>query len=147
MAMAMSATDTTDTTEQDEDAPLKPYLLRVIHQWAVERDLTPQVLVDAGFDEVVVPVKHVRDGRISLNLHPRSAMGLEMGNRYLLFSTRFAGQAFEVCIPVAAIMAIYCRENGQGVGFQPGDGGSGKDTKKRKDSALAPAPAHLKLVK
>ena len=145
MAMAMSATDTTDTTEQDEDAPLKPYLLRVIHQWAVERDLTPQVLVDAGFDEVVVPVKHVRDGRISLNLHPRSAIGLELGNRYLLFSTRFAGQAFEVCIPVAAIMAIYCRENGQGVGFQPGDGGSGEDAKKSKDSA--PAPAHLKLVK
>ena len=133
----------------EEGAPLKPYLIRAIHQWAVDHHLTPQVLVDAGVEEVAVPMNKVRDGRIALNLHPQSVAGLELGNHYLLFSARFGGQAFEVCLPMAAIMAIYCRENGQGIVFQSDIGAAAAVTgadpapPKRK----RPPGAHLRLVK
>ena len=100
---------------------LKPYLLRAIHQWAVDSQLTPQVLVDARGDGVVVPREHVRDGRITLNLHPRSVHHLQLGDSRLLFSARFSGRVFEVCVPVDAIAAIYCRENGRGIVFHLGD--------------------------
>ena len=96
-------------------------MLRAIHQWAVDSQLTPQVLVDARGDGVVVPREHVRDGRITLNLHPRSVHHLQLGDSRLLFSARFSGRVFEVCVPVDAIAAIYCRENGRGIVFHLGD--------------------------
>ena len=147
----------TDHGEPNEGST-KPYLLRAIYEWAVDHGMTPQVLVDAGVAEVVVPRDCIKDGRIVLTIHPRSVQGLQLGNEYLLFSTRFAGKPFEVCIPVAAVAAIYCRENGQGIVFQ----GEGGDASRPAPSATAAPsatstpphlksvhlkPAHLKLVK
>ena len=68
-----------------------------------------------------MPREHVRDGRITLNLHPRSVHHLQLGDSRLLFSARFSGRVFEVCVPVDAIAAIYCRENGRGIVFHLGD--------------------------
>ena len=96
---------------------IKPYLLRAVYQWAVDSRLTPQVLVEADAEQVTVPRDRVKDGRIVLNIHPHSIKGLDMGNEYLLFSARFGGKPFEVCIPVGAVAAIYCRENGRGMVF------------------------------
>lgn len=96
----------------------KPYLLRAIYQWAIDHHLTPQVLVDAGVDEVVVPMDSVTDGRIVLTMHPQAVASLDMGNHYVRFSARFGGKPFPVCLPVTAIAAIYCRENGQGLVFE-----------------------------
>ena len=138
----------TDNAEQG-DGSTKPYLLRAIYQWAIDQQLTPQVLVDADADHVEVPPGCVKDGRIVLTIHPQAVKRLEMGNQHLLFSARFAGKPFEICIPVAAILAIYCRENGQGIVFQSDGEQSpppayGKDGgKKPKESAVS----HLKLVK
>ena len=133
----------TDHGEPNEGST-KPYLLRAIYEWAVDHGMTPQVLVDAGVEEVVVPRDCIKDGRIVLTIHPRSVQGLQLGNEYLLFSTRFAGKPFEVCIPVAAVSAIYCRENGQGIVFQ----GEGGDASKPAPSApAAPSAPRLKLVK
>lgn len=96
----------------------KPYLLRAIYQWALDHHLTPQVLVDAGADEVMVPQDYVQDGRIVLTIHPQSVARLDLGNRYVSFSARFAGRSFDVGFPVTAVAAIFCRENGQGLVFQ-----------------------------
>ncbi len=140
------------TTTEHVGGSTKPYLLRAIYQWAVDHHLTPQLLVDADAEGVVVPKERVTDGRIVLNIHPQSVRGLEMGNEYLLFSTRFAGKPFAVRLPVAAVAAIFCRENGEGIAFRADDGEQtppptatdSRDGAKRPTSASSP---HLKLVK
>ena len=119
------------------DGSIKPYLLRAIHEWAIDRNMTPQLLVDAGVEGVAVPVDCVKDGRIVLTIHPQSIRDLRMGNEYLSFSARFAGKPFAVHIPVTAVLAIYCRENGRGIIFQGDDGGKQQPT----------TPPRLKLVK
>ena len=131
----------TDHSEPREDST-KPYLLRAIYEWAIDHAMTPQVLVEAGVEEVVVPTGCIKDGRIVLTIHPQSVQGLQMGNEYLLFSARFAGKPFEVRIPVAAVSAVYCRENGRGIVFH----GAASDGDGVKKSAESAAP-HLKLVK
>lgn len=132
----------TDHSEPGEGST-KPYLLRAIYEWAIDHGMTPQVLVDAGVEEVVVPRDSIKDGRIVLTIHPRSVQGLQMGNEYLLFSARFVGKPFEVRIPVAAVAAIYCRENSRGIVFH-GEAGDGDDGAKKPAESVAP---HLKLVK
>ena len=102
---------------QPSESSTKPYLLRAIYQWAVDHALTPQVLVDSGVDGVAVPENCVQDGRIVLTIHPQSVRDLHLGNEHICFSARFAGKPFAVDIPVAAVMAIYCRENGRGIYF------------------------------
>ena len=101
----------------------KPYLIRAIYDWTLDEGLTPQVMVDVEVDNVVVPTGYARDGKIVLNLHPNSVRDLEVGNQYLLFSARFGGRAEEITIPVEAVMAVYARENGQGIVFQPDGSG------------------------
>lgn len=115
----MPATAPTDPPGEES---LKPYLLRALYDWAVDHEMTPQVLVDVGGsrEEVIVPAAQVKDGRIALNIHPRAVANLDMGNDYLAFSARFGGKAFAVRVPVAAVTAIFCRENGQGIAFQTG---------------------------
>lgn len=121
----MSATAPTDPPGPGDNS-LKPYLLRALYDWAVDYGLTPQVLVDvkAGGEEVIVPAAQVKDGRIALNIHPRAVAHLEMGNERLAFSARFGGKPFAVRVPVAAVTAIFCRENGQGIAFQAGEDGA-----------------------
>ena len=84
--------------------------------------MTPQILVDAGVAGVVVPAEAVRDGRMVLTVHTRAVQGLAMGNDEWRFSTRFNGRAVAVRIPVTAVAAIFCRENGHGIAFQTAGG-------------------------
>lgn len=96
---------------------LKPYYIRAVHQWAVDNGHTPHILVDANKPGVKVPKNYVRDGEIVLNIHPQAVASLEMGNEWLMFLARFAGQSFQVEIPVYAVRATFSRENGQGMTF------------------------------
>jgi stringent starvation protein B len=95
----------------------QPYLLRAMYQWIIDNDMTPQLLVDAGHDGVQVPRQYVREGKIVLNIAPRSVRDLELGNDRVSFSARFGGRAFDVIVPVAAVRAIYARESGKGMMF------------------------------
>ena len=137
----------------------KPYLIRAIHQWAVDNHLTPQVLVIASMPGVVVPMHYVKNDQIILNIHPQSVKGLELGDDFLWFSARFSGQSIEITLPIDAVVAVYSRENGQGIFFQgdgsgvnPPNGGKGQDKKpdgineKPKEESRPPSPT-LKLVK
>lgn len=97
----------------------KPYLLRAIHEWCVDSGFTPylQVAVDS---RTRVPRAHVKDGQIVLNLGPEATQQMMMGNEEISFQARFNGTAFQVLVPLDAVVAIYARENGQGMRFEVG---------------------------
>jgi stringent starvation protein B len=98
---------------------MRPYLLRALHEWILDNGLTPYVLVDANHEKVEVPSQYIENGRIILNITPMAVQGLTMDNDWISFSARFSGKAFSVFIPVAAVLAIYAKENGKGMFFQP----------------------------
>ncbi|MBI3778748.1 MAG: ClpXP protease specificity-enhancing factor [Gammaproteobacteria bacterium] len=97
--------------------PLKLYLIRAVYDWSVDGGFTPQVLVDATAVGVKVPPAYVQDGRIVLNIHPRAVGHFEFTEDSLRFSARFGGQSLSVEAPYAAVLAIYARENNQGITF------------------------------
>lgn len=101
------------------DAPLpstRPYLIRALHEWCTEHGFTPflAVKVDAA---VQVPVAYVSDGEIVLNVGCEATSGLRLGNDFIEFEARFGGVARGIVIPVDHVIAIYARENGQGMAF------------------------------
>lgn len=97
--------------------PNKPYLLRAIYQWIVDNDCTPYLVVAASYPGVQVPSQFVRDGQVTLNIGPSAVRELEIGNDWLEFSARFGGVPTQVSAPTAAVVAIFAKENGQGMGF------------------------------
>jgi stringent starvation protein B len=117
----------------------RPYLIRAINEWACENNLTPHLLVNALDDGVVVPAQFVNDGQIILNISPSAVQGIELGNEWILFSARFSGQSMKIEIPVTSVLAIYARENGQGIFFPEDEGspepdGNGGEKKSTEDS-------------
>lgn len=108
--------------------PLKLYLIRAVYDWAVDSGFTPQVLVDATAAGVKVPPAYVQDGRIALNIHPRAVGHFEFSADALRFSARFGGKSMAVESPYAAVLAIYARENNQGITFPEMPAGDQKET-------------------
>lgn len=95
----------------------RPYLIRAIYDWAVDSGLTPHLLVAADQPGVVVPPAYVRDGRIALDISPMAVRSLDLQNDPIYFSARFGGAAWDIWVPSGAVLAIYARENGEGVLF------------------------------
>lgn len=106
-----------------QDLPsAKPYLLRGMVQWMEDNGLTPQILVDATLAGVSVPQEHVKSGKIVLNIAQRATTLRDLANEYVSFGARFGGVAREVWVPMLAVLAVYARENGQGMTFPTEDG-------------------------
>lgn len=95
----------------------RPYLVRALYEWIVDNNCTPHLLVNAEFAGVQVPAGYANDGQIVLNVSPSAVRHLHMDNDAVSFEGRFGGVAHNLYIPAAAIMAIYARENGQGMVF------------------------------
>ena len=95
----------------------RPYLLRAIHEWMLDNDLTPQLVVDARSDDARIPRQYVKDERIVLNVSPNAVRHLSMGNDRVEFTARFSGTPFQVSVSPAHVMAIIARENGAGMSF------------------------------
>ena len=93
----------------------RPYLLRALNEWINDNGMTPYLLVDAGKEGVRVPPQSVQDGRVVLNIAPRAVSQLVMDNQGVSFSARFGGVSYPVMVPIAAVLAIYARETGQGM--------------------------------
>jgi stringent starvation protein B len=91
--------------------------MRALYEWIVENDCTPYLLVDAAISDVLVPQQYVKDGQIVLNVSPGAVMDLNISNDAVTFNGRFGGVAFDIYVPVGAVMGIYARENGQGMVF------------------------------
>lgn len=95
----------------------KPYLIRAIHEWCADEGYTPYLAVQVD-ERTRVPREFVRDGQIVLNVSAEATHQLAMGNDEISFQTRFNGASFPVIVPVDAVVAIYARENGQGMAFE-----------------------------
>ena len=104
--------------KDDQLIPTRPYLIRAIRDWAMDNGLTPQLLVDAGVDGIVIPGSHVKDGKIVLNVHTQAVKALELGNEFITFSARFGGTSHAINLPIQAVLAIFARENLLGLYFQ-----------------------------
>lgn len=102
--------------------PSRPYLLRGLYQWLNDNGLTAHLMVDASVAGVDVPREHVQDGQIVLNIDPGAVQGLSIADEGVAFSARFGGVPRNIYVPMAAVLAIYARENGMGMGFgmEPG---------------------------
>jgi len=111
--------------------PQRPYLLRALYEWLIDSNDVPYVLVDAAVEGVQVPSEHVEDGQITLNLGPDAVRDLVLEQDYVMCSSRFGGRAFELCLPMASIRAIYGRDTRQGMVFPDeefaGDGAAAAD--------------------
>ncbi|MCP5280543.1 MAG: ClpXP protease specificity-enhancing factor [Rhodoferax sp.] len=94
----------------------RPYLIRALYEWCTDNGLTPYVAVQVD-ETVQVPREYVKDGEIVLNISFDATSSLKLGNDLIVFSARFAGKPREIMIPVDRVIAIYARENGQGMAF------------------------------
>lgn len=99
--------------------PLRPYLYHAYYQWIIDSDNTPYLLVDTTYPDVDVPQEFVREGKIILNIAPRSIGNYQVDDESICFSARFQGMIREIYIPFGAIEALYAQESGDGVAFQP----------------------------
>jgi stringent starvation protein B len=123
----------------------RPYLIRALYEWCTDNGLTPYVAVQVD-DAVQVPREYVKDGEIVLNISFDATSGLELGNEYVAFSARFAGKAREIMIPVDHVIAIYARENGQGMAFPRPVAQAPPASSAGSDAAAPAADTDVKLV-
>lgn len=99
-------------------ASTKPYLIRAIHEWCTDEGFSPYLAVQVD-ERTRVPREFVKDGQIVLNVGTEATHQLQIGNDEITFQARFNGASFPVAVPVSAVLAIYARENGQGMAFEP----------------------------
>ena len=123
-----------------ESTSTRPYLIRALYEWCTDNGFTPYVAVLVD-DSVQVPREYVKNGEIVLNISYDATSSLKLGNDFIEFKARFAGTAREIMVPVSRVIAIYARENGQGMAFPvPVPGGSVEDATP-KASPLSSVPA------
>ena len=101
-----------------ESTSTRPYLIRALYEWCTENGFTPYVAVrvDASLQ---VPRAFVHDGEIVLNISFDATSSLQLGNDFIEFKARFGGKPRDILVPVGRVIAIYARENGQGMAFPP----------------------------
>ena len=121
-----------------ESTSTRPYLIRALYDWCTDNGLTPYVAVLVD-DSVQVPNEYVKNGEIVLNISFDATSSLKLGNDFIEFKARFAGSAREIIVPVTRVIAIYARENGQGMAFPIAVTGTGDDA--ARPSPLSSVPA------
>jgi stringent starvation protein B len=132
--------------------PSRPYLMRALNEWILENDCTPYVLVDAGMPGVQVPEDYVDNGQIVLNISMSAVKSLLIDDDGLSFNARFGGVPIDLYVPMVAILAIYAKENGQGMVFgseagAPDPNKPPEPTKPKRDEKPVKARPSLKVVK
>ncbi len=111
-----------------ESSSTRPYLIRALYEWCTDNGFTPYIAVQVD-DTVQVPREYVKNGEIVLNISFDATSSLKLGNEFIEFKARFAGSAREIIVPVGRVIAIYARENGQGMAFPaPAAGSSSQGT-------------------
>jgi stringent starvation protein B len=98
--------------------PRRPYFLRAVLDWIADNGWTPHVLVDARRHGVSgIPSERLQDGRVVLDFGPEACPDFVFDGKTLRGSLRFGGVATSVVIPSAAVLAVFARENQQGLLF------------------------------
>ena len=109
--MTLAAQDTPST---------RPYLIRALYEWCTENGFSPYLAVQVDAS-VRVPMDHVKNGEIVLNISFDATSGMQLGNEFIEFKARFGGKPCDIMVPIHRVMAIYARENGQGMSFPVSD--------------------------
>ena len=127
-----------------QETSTKPYLLRALYEWCTDNGYTPHIAVRVD-NQTRVPRQFVRDNEIVLNISFEATSQLQMGNEWIEFSARFSGKSHKIEVPVANVLAIYARENGQGMAFPVESAGgealdSGADAEVADETAAPTAP-------
>ena len=122
-----------------ESTSTRPYLIRALYEWCTDNGLTPYVAVLVD-ETVQVPREYVKNGEIVLNISFDATSSLKLGNDFIEFKARFAGSAREIQVPISRVIAIYARENGQGMAF-PAAATDGENETPVKPSPLSSVPA------
>ena len=129
--------------EPQEMTTNRPYLLRALYEWIADNGLTPHVLVNAEHEGVDVPEHSVQKGKVVLNIASGATENLLLNNEAICFKARFSGKPYSISVPMDAVIAIYARENGQGMMFAQDD-----TPQPPVDGSDDPPPrSHLKIVK
>jgi stringent starvation protein B len=113
----------------------KPYLIRAIHEWCTDQGFTPYLAVAVNAT-TRVPREFVKDGEIVLNVGHDATHQLSLGNDEITFQARFGGRPYPVVVPIDRVQAIYARENGQGMAFEPVD----EDANQNSDASVEEGP-------
>jgi stringent starvation protein B len=126
-------------TPDSQGTSTRPYLIRALHDWCTDNGFTPYVAVyvDAS---VQVPMEYVKNNEIVLNVGFEATTALKLGNDLIEFKARFGGTARDIVVPVDHVVAIYARENGQGMAF-PVPTGGGAPAATAGDESIAPGAA------
>jgi len=124
----------------------RPYLLRALNEWILSNELTPHIVVDAAQNDVIVPQEFVESGKIVLNISPLAISGLNINDDFMCFSARFSGKAMDVIVPIKAVMAVYAKENGQGMVFTDQEVSGKQSQVHEKSKSKASERPVLKLV-
>lgn len=136
--------------DMSQISPRRPYLLRAFYEWLLDNQLTPHLVVDVTLPGVLVPMEYARDGQIVLNIAPRAVGNLELANEEVSFNARFGGVPRQVSVPMAAVLAIYARENGAGTMFEPeapyDEEFAGLSNDDAEPSASAPAETVMSVI-
>ena len=130
----MNALDSTST---------RPYLIRALYDWCTDNGFTPYVAVLVD-ETVQVPREYVKNGEIVLNISFDATSSLKLGNDFIEFRARFAGTAREIMVPVSRVIAIYARENGQGMAFPVPVSSDASDVSPKGSNMLASVPDNAK---
>jgi len=127
----------------EQGSSTRPYLIRALHDWCTDNGFTPYLAVYVS-GSVQVPMEYVKNNEIVLNVGFEATSGLQMGNEFIEFKARFGGVSREIVVPVDHVVAIYARENGQGMAFPvPTETAAGGSPA----AATEPAKAGLRLAR
>ena len=125
-----------------ETTSTRPYLIRALYEWCTDNGLTPYVAV--AVDETVqVPREYVKNNEIVLNISFDATSSLKLSNDFIEFKARFAGSSREIMVPIGRVIAIYARENGQGMSFPMG---AASVERQEEPSEVATATPSLSVV-
>ncbi len=104
------------STTEIPGSSTRPYLIRALHDWCTDNGFTPYLAVHVD-RAVQVPMEYVKNNEIVLNVGFEATSGLKLGNDFIEFRARFGGMARDIVVPIDHVVAIYARENGQGMAF------------------------------
>ncbi len=121
------------STTEIPGSSTRPYLIRALHDWCTDNGFTPYLAVHVD-RTVQVPMEYVKNNEIVLNVGFEATSGLKLGNDFIEFRARFGGMARDILVPVDHVVAIYARENGQGMAFPMPTPGETDATAKPADS-------------
>jgi len=99
----------------------KPYIIRALHEWISDNNYTPLLLVSSKHPDIQIPSGIDEDGKVVLNVSYGATKNLELANEGILFDARFSGVSQSLYVPIDSVLAIYTRENGQGMMFADDD--------------------------